>query len=93
MPSARGAFGILLSEAASALRIRIQKYIRLTVLKPAPGRLDGSVTGLPTIENGMPKFVPFTEAFLLKPTPNLTRNCPQLVDSLPIENLDLFRAS
>jgi hypothetical protein len=31
------------------------------MLKPAPGRRDGSVTGLPTIENGMPKFVPEPE--------------------------------
>ena len=30
------------------------------MLKPAPGRFDGSSTGLPAIVNGMPKFVPLT---------------------------------
>ncbi len=30
------------------------------MLKPAPGRFDGSSTGFPTIENGMPKLMPLT---------------------------------
>ena len=38
----------------------VRKYSGLTMLKPAPGRCDGSVTGRPTIENGMPKLVPLT---------------------------------
>ena len=37
---------------------KVWKNPGVTIWKPAPGRADGSATGLPTIVNGIPKFVP-----------------------------------